>query len=132
MIERIRHIFINETSNDLCLLKKELYQTNHSELPNDIAEKVFRTMHTIKGSSPMFGFDSLSEVSRSVEQAYRSLDHGKSKINEIIIKKTKDVVALIEEVLNSKEDHLPNSEDERQALIDFFNNINRLNAQTND
>ncbi len=41
-------------------------------------------------------------------------------------------MALIEEVLISKDDHLPNCEDEKQALIEFFNNINRLNAQTND
>nr|WP_321450160.1 Hpt domain-containing protein [uncultured Carboxylicivirga sp.] len=132
MIEKIKHIFVEETSTELKVLEKELAVAKTIELSDESIEKVFRTMHTIKGSAPMFGFNQLTDIAISVETAFRSLHDGDIVLNDLIIDKTKDVVSLIQEVLNKKNDQLLDLDDKKHALIHFFTNIDRLNVRTND
>lgn len=131
MIDRIKHIFVEETNSDLQSLKEDLKDIS-LELDDQMLEKVFRTMHTIKGSAPMFGFNHLTEIALPVEMVFKGLCDGRIEINNQIIDKTKDVVSLIQEVLNKKDDHLPTLEEEKQMLIHYFMNIDRLNAQAYD
>ncbi|WP_430818934.1 Hpt domain-containing protein [Carboxylicivirga caseinilyticus] len=132
MIERIKHIFIEETNNDMQFLEKELASSGSVKLSDEAVEKIFRTMHTIKGSAPMFGFSKLTEIAIPVEIVYRGLYDGRISIDNHIIDKTKDVVSLIQDVLNKEEDHLASIEEQKDALILFFKNIDRLNVRTND
>ncbi|MBS2096817.1 Hpt domain-containing protein [Carboxylicivirga linearis] len=132
MIDKIKHIFIEETNNDLMQLKKELQLVEPVKPTGEAVEKIFRAMHTIKGSAPMFGFTQLTEIAMPVESVYRDLYNGKIVLNSTIIDKTKDVVSLIQEVLNKKDECLPSVEEKKKTLIDFFTNIDRLNVRTND
>lgn len=132
MIEKIKHIFIKETSGDLQVLKQELDASANEGLCSSTIEKVYRCMHTIKGSGPMFGYAHLPEITLPVEKVYRDLSNGNLELNNQIIDKTKDVVTLIQEVLDMDDAHLPNLEEEKQMLIRFFDDIKRLNNLTND
>nr|WP_321407184.1 Hpt domain-containing protein [uncultured Carboxylicivirga sp.] len=113
-------------------LEKELASSEAVKLSDEAVEKIFRTMHTIKGSAPMFGFNQLTEIAIPVEIVYRGLYDGRISIDNHIIDKTKDVVSLIQDVLNKEEDHLASIEEQKDALILFFKNIDRLNVRTND
>ena len=119
MIDKIKHIFIEETNNDLLQLKKELQLVEPVELTGEAVERIFRAMHTIKGSAPMFGFTQLTEIAMPVESVYRDLYNGKIVLNSTIIDKTKDVVSLIQEVLSKKDEDLPSMEEKKK-------NFNRL------
>jgi len=132
MIDKIKHIFIEETNNDLLQLNKELQFVEPVKLTGEAVEKIFRAMHNIKGSAPMFGFTQLTEITIPVESVYRDLSNGKIVLNSTIIDKTKDVVSLIQEVLKKKDENPPSMEEKKKTLIDFFTNIDRLNVRTND
>ncbi len=132
MIDKIKHIFIEETSGDLQVIQRELETAVSESMCSTTVDKVFRAMHTIKGSGPMFGFSHLPEITLPVEMAYRNLSDGNLELSNQIIDKTKDVVSLIQDVLDMDDDHLPRIEEEKQMLIRYFNNINRLNDRTND
>ena len=59
------------------------------ERPDDpeIIGRVFRAMHTIKGSGAMFGFDALSEFTHGVETAF-------DKVREGVIMATPELISL--------------------------------------
>ena len=132
MIEQIKHLFIKETSDGLQAIQKELLSPTADQISNETVEKIYRAMHTIKGSGPMFGYNHLTEITLPVEIVYRNLRDGHLLINHHIIDKTKDVVSLIQDALKMKDEHLPSLEEEKQMLIQFFKDINRLNDRTND
>ncbi len=132
MIESIKHIFIEETSRDLHQLNSELQELSFENISNEVVEKIFRTMHTIKGSAPMFGYNNIAEIAVPVAEAYRDVCRGRMILDNQIIEKTKNIVLLIQDELNNGDGRLPASDEEKQMLVDFFANINRLNNRAND
>ena len=131
MIESIKHIFIEETSRDLHQVNTELQQVLSEGISDEVLEKIFRTMHTIKGSAPMFGYQCIAEIAVPVAETYRELCCGKLAMNNQIIENTRHIVKLIQELLK-KDEHLPANDEEKQLLVKFFTDINRLNDRTND
>ncbi len=132
MINKIRHIFVEEIFNELQSLKKELAVGSSFQMAKQTVEKVHRTMHTINGSAPMFGYNHLTEIALPVETVYRKLCDGRIELSNLIIDKTKDVVSLILEVLSSENDRLQSFDKDEQMLIHFFNNIDGLNVRAHD
>jgi len=131
MKDKIRNIFIRETSNDLALIQEEIVNNAKEIIPEGLVEKVFRAMHTIKGSGPMFGFSHLSDVALPVEKVYKELYNGEGQTNKQLVEKTSDVINLLQKALTECDAHVPNSNEER-ALIEFFNNICPFNAGSDD
>lgn len=114
------------------MLQEELNDKQVTQHSAVIVDNVFRTMHTIKGSAPMFGFERLVDYSLPVEKVYRRLRESNGHIDGQLIQKTIDVVDHILGELQKEDAHLPQNNEEKQILLDYFNNINRLNEPTND
>jgi two-component system chemotaxis sensor kinase CheA len=131
MKDKIRNIFIRETSSDLALIQEELATNAKDMIPDGLVEKVFRAMHTIKGSGPMFGFNHLSDVALPVEKVYKELYYGKGQTNSQLVEKTSGVINLLQKALTECDAHIPNCNEER-ALIEYFNNICPFNAGSDD
>ena len=81
------------------------------KLGKEEIEEIFRTMHTIKGSSAMMGYDSLTKLTHSIEDVFDEIRNGlelsNSKWEEVV-----DVVLAIidflkSEMLNIQEGLLP-------------------------
>ncbi len=118
---RVKNIFIKETSDNLAVLKKEL--TNPVSLSSEAIEMVVRTMHNIKGTAPMVGFNELPEIATPVEQAFREVQDRKLAISSHMVEKTKSAVSVIQQLLTSEETHTPQTEEEQQVLINYFKTI---------
>ena len=131
MKDKIRNIFIRETSSDLALLQEELVNNAKDMISDDLVEKVFRTMHTIKGSGPMFGFNHLSDVALPVEKVFKELYNGEGQTSRQLVEKTSDVINLLQKALTECDAHIPNSNEEK-ALIEYFSNICPFNAGSDD
>ena len=116
MIERIKNIFITETQKDLTAIQDQIELVTNNIFPKELIEKIFRTMHTIKGSAPMFGFPHLTEIAMPVSRAYEALYRGKGIQVENLLKETVVVVNILHTALTSKEDSLPVTEDKTQLL----------------
>ena len=131
MKEKIRNIFIRETSSDLALIQEELVTNAKDMIPDGLVEKVFRAMHTIKGSGPMFGFKHLSDVALPVEKVFKELYSGKEQMSRQLVEKTSDIINLLQKALMECDAHTPDSNEER-ALIEFFSNVCPFNAGSDD
>ncbi len=118
---RVKNIFIKETSDNLAVLKREL--TNPVSLSCETIEKVVRTMHNIKGTAPMVGFNELPEIATPIEQAFKEVQIRKLVISSHMVEKTKSAVSVIEQLLTNDERHTPNTEEEQQVLINYFKTI---------
>ena len=88
MSEEYAEIFKEEAAELLEELEEALLELE--ETPDDlkIVGRVFRAMHTIKGSGAMFGFDDIADFTHHVETA---LD----KVREGLIPASKELIDLI-------------------------------------
>lgn len=118
---RVKNIFIKETSDNLAVLETEL--TNPVDLSKETIEMVIRTMHNIKGTAPMVGFNGLSEIATPVEQAYKEVLNNNLVISGRLVEQTRSAVSVIQKLLVSEESHTPQTEEEQEILIDYFNTI---------
>ncbi|WP_430814268.1 Hpt domain-containing protein [Carboxylicivirga sp. RSCT41] len=118
---RVKNIFIKETSDNLSVLEQELAQP--AQLSHDAVEMVVRTMHNIKGTAPMVGFNELPDIAIPIEQAFKEVLNNKLEINGNMVEKTKSAVSVLQKLLVSEEAHTPQTEEEKNVLIDYFNTI---------
>ena len=71
MLDKINSVFFEEASELLEQLEGHLLSLDENPNDKEIVAAVFRAMHTIKGTSGMFGFDEKAyfEVSEGNQQA---------------------------------------------------------------
>jgi two-component system, chemotaxis family, sensor kinase CheA len=75
------------------------------EIPDneDLIGRVFRAMHTIKGSGAMFGFDAIAEFTHEVETIYDMVRDGKMRVTKELINLSLSSKDLIAEMLGVSE-----------------------------
>ena len=79
--------FFEESSENLEMMEKALLSLE-SDAANDISENLnalFRAVHTIKGSSGMFGFDSVVAFTHVLENLLQTLREGKKSVSPELI-----------------------------------------------
>jgi len=91
-LEEIKKTFINNTIEELSELKKKLVKVK-STTPEDVdqtelAQEVFLLMHSITGTAPMVGIDSIASVSRKVEMAFDKIRKGEKTYTRQLITQT--------------------------------------------
>ncbi len=103
---------INDLESALLLLEKN---------PNDKSqiELIFRTMHSLKGTGAMFGFEKISSFTHNLESIYDFIKNDKIKINQDIINITLSSVDIIKILLNDE-----NTED--PEIITLYTNISKV------
>lgn len=77
MIEKFKDAFKEEAADLLNQLESTLLELEEHPEQMDLIQSVFRTMHTIKGSSAMFGFDVISKFTHEIESIMDDLREGK-------------------------------------------------------
>lgn len=83
-IDSMNEFYVQENMQLLEQLEVILLR-DHSDtggLSNEEIEEVFRAMHTIKGSSAMMGYDSLTKLTHSIEDVFDEIRKGKEVSNE--------------------------------------------------
>ncbi|MFT3741016.1 MAG: Hpt domain-containing protein [Breznakibacter sp.] len=123
MIETIRKIFVDETTEQLHSISEVLDNGSRFPLTPEMMEKIFLAMHTIKGSGPMFGFPNLPKVSMPVEKTFAKIKTGQVNFSYEIGMKTNDAIKVMLEALErNSDDHLP-SDIEKTDILNFFKEI---------
>ncbi len=88
-------------------------QSENGELSQDEIEEIFRAMHTIKGSSAMMGYNSLMNITHSVEGVFDEIRGGRklsqSKWEEVIDVVLSIIDFLKDEILKVQEGLFPNA-----------------------
>ena len=69
MLEQLSSVFFDEANELLDNLEEQLLTLNDNPNDSETIAAVFRAMHTIKGSSAMFGFNDISNFTHEAESA---------------------------------------------------------------
>jgi two-component system chemotaxis sensor kinase CheA len=101
------------------------------EIPNDrdAVHRVFRVMHTLKGSGGMFGFDSISNFTHHLESIYFKIRNQELTITKEILSLTLRSVDLIKELLKNNEKLPKNVELEYNSLIQEIKAVYQENKE---
>lgn len=88
MLDQINEVFFEEANELLESLEGYLLSLEENPTDKEIISAVFRIMHTIKGSSGMFGFDAISSFTHEVESAFDTVRNGTAPVTPELIKLT--------------------------------------------
>jgi two-component system chemotaxis sensor kinase CheA len=77
--------FIEEATELLSELEQTLLELEENREDSDLIGKVFRALHTIKGSSGMFGFDEMAVFTHDIENVYDLIRNGELPVTKEII-----------------------------------------------
>ena len=94
--------FIEEATEFLTGLEKDLLALENNPQSKENIEEVFRVMHTLKGVSSMYGYNSISEFTHRLENIYDLIRENKLQIDSTIIDITFDAVDHIKNLLNDE------------------------------
>ncbi|HMK44854.1 MAG TPA: chemotaxis protein CheA [Dissulfurispiraceae bacterium] len=78
-------IFLEEAAELLNELEQALMELEGNPGDTDLVGRIFRAMHTIKGSGAMFGFDKVAEFTHEIETAFDLVRNGKVSVSKELI-----------------------------------------------
>lgn len=133
IIDVHRQAFIEEASELLSELELSLLELEKCPDNNDLIAKIFRALHTIKGSSGMFGYDEISMFTHDIENVYDKIRNGSIAISKSIIELTLQAGDQISQMLSKTTDSDKIDEEVTKSLLTSFRSIvNEYNKKTSD
>ena len=93
--------FKEEASDLLVELEKSLLELEESPDDSELIASTFRALHTIKGSSGMFGFDNITSFTHEIESVFDLIRNDKIKLSKSIIDLTLIAIDHISLMLQS-------------------------------
>ncbi len=120
--------FKEEALELLGSLESNLLELEDNPDDKELLSAVFRVMHTIKGSSAMFGLDRMSAFSHEVETVLSALRDGKLRVSKGLIGGTLTARDLILGMLDSPEECVGPLSDELVAFLEEFRRISGFDA----
>ena len=112
-MDSLNEFYVHENMQLLEQLEEILLggQSETGNLGKEEIEEIFRTMHTIKGSSAMMGYDSITKLTHSIEDVFDEIRSGlelsSDKWEELIDIVLSSIDFLKEEMLNIQDGLLP-------------------------
>ena len=110
-MEQYKSVFIQETKEHLEEMTEALIILENNPDDMDSLDRIFRSAHTVKGSSAMMGYEGLSKLTHAMEDAFDQLRKG-AKMPEGLM----DVIFESMDLLESGINNLENGADE---VLDF-------------
>ena len=85
MIDQYQQAFQEEAREILIELESSLLELNDSPGEPELVARVFRALHTIKGSGAMFGFDELASFTHHLENAFDQVRNNRLQASSELI-----------------------------------------------
>jgi len=83
--DKHKQAFQEEAREILVELEASLLELNESHKDIELVGRVFRALHTIKGSGSMFGFDELAGFTHNLENAFDEVRNGRLEVSTELI-----------------------------------------------
>jgi two-component system, chemotaxis family, sensor kinase CheA len=103
MIDVHRQAFKEEAYELLSELESSLLELEERPDDADLIGRVFRAMHTIKGSGSMFGFDDIASFTHEVETVFDMVRNGKIEVTTTLVNLTLAARDLIKSMLDNSD-----------------------------
>jgi len=113
-------MFRAEAYELLAELETSLLELEENPEDQDLIGRVFRAMHTIKGSGAMFGFEDISSFTHEVETVYDLVRNGKLSVSRELIDLTLKARDIIREMLDASAGDSQVDREVSNALIESF------------
>lgn len=126
-LDKMASVFLDEANDLLDSLEDYLLQLEENPGDTDTISAVFRSMHTIKGSAGMFGYDKVSHFCHEAETTFDEVRNGRLSVSSKLITLTLQARDHIRRMLENQNDPEVSAETER--LINEFQ-VYMLNGGT--
>jgi two-component system chemotaxis sensor kinase CheA len=119
MLDKFQQKFVEEAQDNVAIIEEALFDLEREPENKEIIERLFRAMHTIKGSGAMFGFNDLSHFTHNLETLYDLIRNDKLKVDKDKISLTFESLDYIRQLLDLGEGTLTDPDDiaRQQAYI---------------
>jgi two-component system chemotaxis sensor kinase CheA len=129
--ERFKQSFREEAREILAELEAALLELNGNRGDMELVGRIFRGLHTIKGSGAMFGFEKLAAFAHNLETAFDQVRNGRLEAGPELIDLTLAALDQIRELL--EEDGAVGAEQGvPQACAEILERVRRLAGMTAD
>ena len=115
--EQMIATYREEAGELLAELETSLLELEENPQDNDLINRVFRAMHTIKGSGAMFGFDDIARFTHEVETVFDQVRNGKMQVTRCLLDLTLQARDQITAMLESSAGGPPADENNGQRII---------------
>lgn len=117
---QFRQKFIEEAEDLLVQLDNDLIALEKDPADASKIDQVFRVMHTLKGSSGMFGYDKITEVTHELESLYGRIREGTMELSQSLLDLTFSVADHIRNLLSDYDFKVKTNIENQQVV---FQNI---------
>jgi two-component system chemotaxis sensor kinase CheA len=117
MMKHHEDIFREEAYELLTELEEGLLELEDSPEDRDAVGRVFRALHTIKGSGAMFGFDDIAGLAHEVETVFDLVRNGQIPVTRELIDLTLGSKDCIRELLNASDTGEKTDRDSSRLLV---------------
>jgi two-component system chemotaxis sensor kinase CheA len=119
-IEQHKDIFIEEAYELLAELETSLLEMEEDPCNEELIGRVFRALHTIKGSGAMFGFDDIAAFTHEVETVFDMVRNGAMEATKELIDLT---LAARDHIKNMLDDSESTDQDRGVGIITSLKNL---------
>lgn len=117
-LDKMAGVFLDEANDLLDSLEDYLLQLEENPEDTDTISAVFRSMHTIKGSAGMFGYDKVSHFCHEAETTFDEVRNGRLSVSSKLITLTLQARDHIRRMLEDQ--NSPEVTAETERLINEF------------
>ncbi len=126
MNERHVNAFKEEAVELLAELEAVLLELEKNSEDTELLARAFRALHTIKGSSGMFGFDDIAMFTHDIENIFDQLRNGEAKITKELIDLTLAAKDQIQCMLDFKSEGGAIDEEKTRKIIAAFHSYSSV------
>ena len=130
-MKEILDSFLVETKEILEKLDLDLMELEKRSEDRDLINLVFRSFHTIKGTSGFFGLNKLTEITHKCEDILNKLRKGEAGLNSYIMDSILLSYDKIKELLFSIENNFNEDVNIEKAIVILNNTLNSLENKNN-
>jgi two-component system chemotaxis sensor kinase CheA len=121
--EQFKQTFREEAREVLADLESALLELNENRGDRELVARVFRALHTLKGSGAMFGFDELAAFTHHLETAFDEVRNGRLQIDSELIDLT---LAALDQIKVMLEDGAGNAAADGSACEEILAKVRQI------
>jgi len=121
--EILRQTFRQEAAELLSELETSLLDLERAPRDTEVISSIFRTFHTLKGSSAICGLDEVSRLTHHIETVYDLVRSGKILADKKLIDLTLAAIDFIKEMIDSPQSFSHVEIDRRERILDSFRKL---------
>lgn len=120
MMDRHAEAYREEAIELLGELESSLLELEKEPADQDLIGRVFRAMHTIKGSGAMFGFTGIATFTHDVETVYDCVRNGKMPVNKELIDLTLSACDQIRKMVEAFGTEMAAGDEDTEKIVFAF------------